>query len=265
MQFLSEFGYLVLGLWVLAESIGLPLPAMPVLLAAGALAAKGPMQLSVALAVSVFSCLVGDIFWFAIGRRGNHKVLRLICKISLEPDSCVRRTTNLVEKYGSKTLLVCKFIPGLNAVAAPLAGSTGMPILKFVVFDLLGSIIWCGTFLGAGYLFREQVTDLAAGLGHYKWLMVVTLLVLIPAAYIAFKYRQRRKFIREIWMERITPEELLQRIETGEKVVVVDLRHPLDFLPDPRILPQAIRIDPEELDQRITEIPRGQELVLYCT
>lgn len=265
MQFLAQFGYLVLGLWILAESIGLPLPATPMLLAAGALAAKGPMQLWLALMVSVCSCLISDLFWFGIGRKGNQKVLKFICRISLEPDSCVRRTTTLIEKYGPKSLLVAKFIPGLNAVAAPLSGSSGVPVRQFFLYDLLGSIIWCGTFLGAGYVFREKVTHLAERLGEYKWALTLTLLVIIPVAYITFKYWQRRKFIREIWTERITPEDLFHRIQAGEKVLVIDLRHPLDFLPDPRILPQAVRILPKELEQGQLEIPPGHEVVLYCT
>lgn len=265
MDFLAQFGYLVLGVWILAESIGLPLPATPMLLAAGALAAKGPFQLWLALTVSVFSCLVSDLFWFSVGRKGNQKVLKFICRISLEPDSCVRRTTKLIEKYGPKSLLIAKFVPGLNAVAAPLSGSSGVPLHRFLLFDLLGSIIWCGSFLGAGYLFREKVTHLAGRMGDFKWLLTLTLLVIIPLAYIAFKYWQRRKFIREIWMERISPEELFNRIQGGEKVLVVDLRHPLDFLPDPRMLPQAVRILPEDVEQGLPEIPRGHEVVLYCT
>lgn len=265
MQFLTQFGYVVLGVWILAESIGLPLPATPMLLAAGALAAKGPLQLWLCLAVAVCSCLVSDLFWFAVGRKGNQKVLKLICRVSLEPESCVRRTTKLIEKYGPKSLLVSKFVPGLNAVAAPLSGSTGVPLRRFILYDLLGSILWCGSFLVAGYLFREKVTSLADRLGNFKWMLVLTLLVIIPAAYIGFKYWQKRKFVREIWTERITPDELFQRLQDGEKVLVVDLRHPLDFLPDPRILPQAVRILPEELEQGLKEIPRGHEVVLYCT
>lgn len=264
-HFLTQFGYIVLGVWVLAESIGLPLPATPVLLAAGALSAKGPLQLWLALVVSVCSCVASDLFWFAVGRKGNQKVLRLICRISLEPDSCVRRTSKVIEKNGAKSLLVTKFIPGLNAVAAPLAGSSGVPLARFLIFDVLGSIIWCGSFLGLGYLFRERVTEFAVALGHFKWLVALVLLVIIPVAYIAFKYRQRQKFIRELWTERITPEELLQRIQKGESVVVLDLRHALDFLPDPRTLPNAIRITPDEVEQRAKNIPPGQEVVLYCT
>ncbi|HWZ43340.1 MAG TPA: VTT domain-containing protein [Candidatus Saccharimonadales bacterium] len=264
-QFLTQYGYIVLGGWVLAEQIGLPLPAAPILMAAGAMSAKGPFHFSLALVVTVFSCTLGDLFWFRVGQRGNHRVIQFLCRVSLEPDTCVRRTSSLIGKHGPKSLLVTKFIPGLNAMAAPLAGSGGVRLPVFLVFDLLGSILWCGTFLAVGYLFRERVTDIALGIGKFKGAIALSLLVVIPAGYIAFKSWQRRKFIREIWMERITPEELLQRIEARETMAIVDLRHPLDFLPDPRVLPDAIRISPDELEERYEEIPRDCEVILYCT
>jgi membrane protein DedA with SNARE-associated domain len=264
-QFLTQYGYVLLGGWVLAEQIGLPLPAAPVLLAAGAMSARGPFHFWAALSVAVFGCLLGDLFWFRVGQRGNQGVLKFICRISLEPETCVRRTSTLIEKYGPKSLLVTKFVPGLNAVAAPLAGSAGVGLPKFVAFNTLGSILWCGCFLGIGYLFREKVADIAIWMGQFKWTLALALLVVIPAAYIGFKYWQRRKFTRELWMERISAEELLQRIQGGESVIVVDLRHGLDFLPDPRTLPNAIRIPPDELELRYAEIPPDREVVLYCT
>lgn len=264
-QFLTQYGYILLGGWVLAEQIGLPLPAAPVLMAAGAMSAKGPFHFWLALTVSVIGCAVGDLFWFRIGQQGNRRVLNAICRISLEPDTCVRRTSDLIEKYGPKSLLVTKFVPGLNAVAAPLAGSAGLGLPKFLFFNLLGSILWCGCFLGIGYFFREKVGNIALWMAQFKWVIALTLLVVIPAAYITFKYWQRRKFTREIWMERISPEELLQRIQAGEGVTIVDLRHGLDFLPDPRTLPHAIRMAPNEVEQRYTEIPAQAEVVLYCT
>jgi membrane protein DedA with SNARE-associated domain len=264
-QFLTQYGYAVLGGWVLAEEIGLPLPAAPVLMAAGAMSAKGPFHLWIALLVAVLGCLVGDFFWFRIGQRGDHRVLRLVCRMSLEPDACVRRTTDLIGKYGPKSLLVVKFIPGLNAVAAPLAGSAGVSWSTYLTFNLLGSLIWCGCFLEIGYLFREKVSDIALWIGQFKWAVALALLIVIPAAYIVFKIWQRRRFTREIWMERITPEELMLRIQGNEPVLVVDLRHNLDFLPDPRTLPNAVRIPAEELPARYKEIPPDREIILYCT
>ena len=140
-----------------------------------------------------------------------------------------------------------------------------MSLPRFLFFDFLGSILWCGTFLGLGYLFRGELEDVALFLGRFKWLLGLVLLVVIPAGYIAFKRRQRQKFIREISMERIEPEELLKRINAGEQVVIVDLRHPLESLIDHTVLPSALRILPEELEQREHEIPRDREVVLYCT
>ena len=264
-QFLTEYGYMLLLAWVLAEQFGFPLPAAPVLLAAGALAGRGVFQLGTALAVGVTACMLSDLFWFHMGRRGGGRVLNFICRISLEPDSCVRRTSNAIGKYGPKSLLVTKFVPGLNAVAAPLAGSGAVSLPRFLFFDFLGSILWCGTFLGLGYLFRGELEDVALFLGRFKWLLGLVLLVVLPAGYIAFKRRQRQKFIREISMERIEPEELLKRINAGEQVVIVDLRHPLESLIDHTVLPSALRILPEELEQREHEIPRDREVVLYCT
>ncbi len=253
-QFLTEYGYMLLLAWVLAEQFGFPLPAAPVLLAAGALAGRGVFQLGTALAVGVTACMLSDLFWFHMGRRGGGRVLNFICRISLEPDSCVRRTSNTIGKYGPKSLLVTKFVPGLNAVAAPLAGSGAVSLPRFLFFD----------FLGLGYLFRGELEDVALFLGRFKWLLGLALVV-IPAGYIAFKRRQRQKFIREISMERIEPEELLKRINAGEQVVIVDLRHPLESLIDHTVLPSALRILPEELEQREHEIPRDREVVLYCT
>ena len=209
--------------------------------------------------------MLSDLFWFYMGRRGGGKVLNFICRISLEPDSCVRRTSNMIRKYGPKSLLVAKFVPGLNAVSAPLAGSGAVSLPKFLFFDLLGSILWCGSFLGLGHLFQGELEHIALFMGQFKWLLGLALLVVIPAGYIAFKNRQRQKFIRDISMERIAPEELLKRIDAGEQVVIVDLRHPLESLVDHTVLPNAIRILPEELEQRQHEIPRDREVILYCT
>ena len=265
MHFLAQYGYLVLLIWVFAEQLALPLPAAPIMLAAGALARQGPLHLAAALFVAVAGCLAGDVFWFYAGRRSGSKVLNFICRISLEPDSCVRRTSNTIEKYGPKSLLVAKFIPGINAVAAPLAGAGGVAWPTFLAYDLLGALIWCGSFLAAGYVFHAELAAITLWLGRFAWLLVLVLLVAIPGGYIAFKYRQRKRFLREIWTERVRPEDVLKQIEAGEALTIIDLRHPLDFLPDPRVLPSAVRITPDEFDQRYQEIPRDRDVILYCT
>jgi membrane protein DedA with SNARE-associated domain len=265
MQILAQYGYLVLLLWVFAEQLALPLPAAPIMLAAGALARQGPLHLFAAFLFAVAGCLAGDVFWFYAGRRSGSKVLNFICRISLEPDSCVRRTSNAIEKYGPKSLVIAKFIPGINAVAAPLAGVGGVAWPTFLIYDLLGAVLWCGSFLAAGYVFHSELAAITLWLGRFAWLMILVLLVVIPGAYIGFKYRSRRRFQRAIWTERVSPEDVLRQIEAGEALTIIDLRHPLDFLPDPRLLPSAIRITPDEFETRYQEIPRDRDVILYCT
>jgi cbb3-type cytochrome oxidase subunit 3 len=137
--------------------------------------------------------------------------------------------------------------------------------LQFVIFDVAGALLWTATFLGIGYVFHRELAMAVVWLGEFAWSLAVLLLLLIPAAYIAFKYRQKKKFVRALASERITPEEVLKQMEAGEPLTIIDLRHPLDFLPDPRTLPSAVRITLQELENKRAEIPRDRDVILYCT
>ncbi len=263
-QFLVRHGYAVLFLSVAAEQIGLPIPAVPVLLAAGALAGAGTMGLPAALGVALVATLMCDGAWYEVGRRRGAAVLRVLCRISLEPDSCVRRTESSFARYGSRSLVVAKFIPGVGAVAPPLAGMFHMRASRFLVFDTAGALVWAGAYLGVGFVFSgqiERLADHAALLG--SWLVV--LLVALAAGYIARKLHQRRRFLRELRVARITPQELKAKLDAGENVVVVDLRHRLDFEADPRTIPGAISLSVEDFEERWREIPADREVVLFCT
>ena len=257
-------GYAVLFAWVFAEQIGLPIPAIPILLAMGALAGSGRFSLPSALLVGVVASLASDIIWYELGRHRGHSVLNLLCRISLEPDSCVRRTENIYARHGARALLFAKFLPGLNTVAPPLAGMFRMRLGRFLLCDGAGALLWVGTFTGAGYLFSEQLERIATLALHLgTWLLVLLLGGL--AAYIAWKYIQRRRFLRQLHIARITPEELKQKLEAGEEIVVVDLRHSLEFEGDTVKLPGALHLLPDELEHRHQEIPRDRDIVLYCT
>lgn len=263
-EFLIRHGYTVVFAWVFAEQLGLPLPAIPVLLAAGALAGTGKLSLALILGAGVIAALAGDLIWYEIGRRRGAKVLNLLCRISLEPDSCVRRTETSFSKHGAKLLLVAKFIPGLNTIAPPLAGIFQMRFARFLLFDSAGALVWAGLFIGLGYIFSnqiERVADRAAALGG--WLLVFAVAAL--AGYIAWKYIQRQRFIRRLRIARIRPEELRAKIEAGEEVVIVDLRHSVDFEADPFTIPGAHHLDAEEIEQHHDAIPRDRDVVLYCT
>jgi membrane protein DedA with SNARE-associated domain len=263
-SFLLRHGYALLFAIVLVEQAGLPLPALPVLLAMGALVGAGHFNMAVALLVVVAACLVADLAWFELGRRHGARILALLCRISLEPDSCVRRTENALAAGGARTLLLAKFLPGLSTAAPPVAGMLHMRLSRFLLWDVAGAVLWSGSYLALGYVFSDQlerIADLVAGLGS----RLVTVIAAGLALYILWKYIQRRRFIRELAVARITPEELRRRLEAGEDVVVVDLRHSMEFDADPATVPGAIHVLPDELDARHGEIPRDRDVILYCT
>jgi membrane protein DedA with SNARE-associated domain len=264
LEFLLHHGYLVVVVWVFAEQAGLPLPSSPLLLAAGALSGTGHLNLMACLALAVFASVTSDTLWYQLGHRKGIKVLQWLCRISLEPDSCVRRTESLFEKQGAKSLLVAKFIPGLSAVATPLAGIFHMRLRRFLIFDVLGAIFWAGTFLGVGYVFADQLEDVAAEASQLGSGLLVLLLALL-AGYISFKFVARQKFLRDLRISRITVDELKHKIDSGENLSIVDLRHSLDFEADPETIPGAVHIDSKELTEKNGLLPLDREIILYCT
>jgi membrane protein DedA with SNARE-associated domain len=264
LAFLMQHRYAVLFSVVLLEQLGLPIPATPFLLGAGALAGMGQLSFGAALGLAVSASFASDLVWYQAGRRRGGSILRLLCRISLEPDSCVRRTENTFARYGARTLLVSKFVPGLNTVATPLAGIVGMRLPVFVLYSIAGGTLWAGTFLLLGHAFRHQldaVARLAIALGG----RLAAVLAVLFAAWLAWKWHERRRFLRALRVARIGPEELKLKLDAGEDVVIVDLRHALDFEADPRTIPGALRFAAEDLEETHAAIPRGREVVLYCT
>lgn len=263
-EFLERHGYLVLISWVFAEQLGLPIPSIPILLAAGALAGAGRLGLSAALLCCLLAAMSADAIWFQMGRLRGVQILRLVCRISLEPDSCVRRTEGVFSRQGVRTLLYAKFLPGLNTVAPPLAGVVGMELWRFLLFDALGTLLWASTFLGLGYVFTGEIEQVAVRAESMRgWSLAVAVLGL--ACYIAYKSIARQRFLRELRIARIGVDELKARIDSGESLVIVDLRHALDVAVDPETIPGALRMDAEELQVRNDWVPRDSEVILFCT
>jgi len=264
-EVLAQYGYVMLFGFVLAEQVGLPVPAVPALLGVGALAGTGRMSLLLAFAVVLAASLPPDLVWYELGRRRGSRVLGLLCRMSLEPDSCVRRTENLFTRTGRKALVIAKFFPGLSTIAPPLAGMVGVGRVPFIVLDSAGAITWAGVWMGLGYVFSnalELVAAWAARLGHYVGVVAAAVL----AAYVVVKYVERRRFLRSLRIARITPDELKRRLDAGDgDVAVIDTRSALDVAAEPYAIPGAIWIDAEEIDHRHHELPRNRELVLYCT
>src|SRR6266487_6077195 len=192
-QFLIRHSSLVLFAAVFADQVGLPIPAVPVLLAAGALAGAGQMNLGMAVGLGVAACLVGDLIWYYLGRyRGRH-VLNLLCRISLEPDSCVRRTENFFVRHGSKSLILAKFLPGLNTVTPALAGLFDVSVGRFMLYNGLGAVLWTVTFILPGYMLSDQLERLATHATRLGILVVAAL-----ALYVIYKYARRRQLLRAL-------------------------------------------------------------------
>jgi len=267
-QFLVKHGYSVVFATVFARQICLPVPAILFLLAAGALAGSGKLSLVAALTLAVTACVLADLVWYEAGRRWGDRILHFIHGLALDPDAADRRSKKNFARYGPQVLVVAKFVVGLDAAAPPLAGMSGTSRLRFVAFDAVGAALWSGAYAGLGYIFSQDLDRAvvyAAGMG--KLLAVIALAGL--CIYVGRKLVRWQRFMREFRLARITPEELKQKLDTGEQVFVVDLpgggRHPRNRLG----IPGAVRIDPRRLEQyrphdRKAQIPRDREIVLYC-
>jgi len=261
---LQMYGYLLLFAWVLIEQFGIPLPATPVLLAAGALSAEGQFSFSTALAVGVAASMLADTIWFIVGRKYGHHVLRILCKMSLEPTTCVRRTQDSFGRRRATTLMIAKFVPGLATLAPPVAGENGMGLGTFLFFDGIGSALWVGALLAVGRFFGDLLKHNAQVLDWVGRFSGLLLFLGIVGFFVARLWR-RRAILKDLAAARLEPVELKRQLDDGEHVYIVDLRHPLELLPDPFTLPGALHFSPDSLAARHNEIPRDRDVVLFCT
>lgn len=249
---------------VLLEQLGLPVPAVPTLVVAGALAADGRLPFARLLLVALLATLAADSLWFLLGRRHGQRLLRTLCRISLSPDTCVRQTEGVFEKYGLASLLFAKFVPGYSTVAPPLAGASGTSYTRFLLFTSGGTLLWAGSALLLGAAFHgavDRVLGALASLGGWALVVLAGGLLL----YILFKWQQRRRFYRFLRMARIRVHDLRGLMDAGEAPVVVDVRSQNARLRDPRKIPGARMIDLEDLDAHVALLPADREIVLYCT
>ncbi|HMD83535.1 MAG TPA: VTT domain-containing protein [Terriglobia bacterium] len=261
---LRQYGYSFILLAVFAENLGLPVPSYPVILVAAALAAPLRLRLPVILIVCIFAALGGDGIWYQLGRSRGRPILRRLCSLSLSPDSCVHRTERVFQRYGIKSLLVAKFVPGLNTVAPPLAGMLKVNPLRFIAVDLAGITLWAGSAMALGWAFRTEVEWAMEWLAAFGRTGVLILAVLL-AGWLLLKWVERWRFYRLLERSRIPAPELKERLDRGEPIVIVDLRSDLSYHGDGVKVASAIWIPPEDFEERYTEIPRGRPVVMYCT
>ena len=269
LAFFVEYAYGILFLWVLVEQLGVPIPSIPLLLTAGTLSATHRLHASLALGVVVMACLIADSVWYFLGRRFGGAVLRLLCRLSLEASTCVAKTEGYFSRRGPITLLFAKFVPGLSTLAAPIAGQSGMPYTRFLLWDLAGSIVWGESYLLAGRFFGD-VAKRSAPFLHLLSRFAFVIFVTLVIGLISWRVWKNRRFLLEMRELRLEPQELKHMLDVAEEQgntapFIVDLRHPLDYLPDPRVLPGAVRIGPSDLVEQGKLLPRDRDVVLYCT
>jgi len=249
---------------VLLDQIGLPVPAVPTLIVAGAIAADGQMPLSALFAWSVIACLVADCTWYLVGQKYGIRVLKTLCKISLEPDSCVSQTQIRFERWGINSLVIAKFIPGLAIIAPPMAGAMRIGWLRFVFLSTCGAVLWVGTGLVAGMLFKAQIARLLEHLSEIGGVAGAGVVILL-AAYIAFKWWERSRFYKMLRMAQISVADLYELIQEGAAPLIIDVRSITARALEPRWIPGALHVPLQDVARRLKELPRDRDIILYCT
>ncbi|MEE8244761.1 MAG: VTT domain-containing protein [Pseudomonadales bacterium] len=261
---LIEYGYLILLAWVFADQAALPLPGEPILVGAGVLAGTGSLDIVTVLLVATGAALSADLAWYAIGKWRGRSILKFLCKLSLEPDYCVRQTGVTFQRYGPATLLVSNFVPGLQTLIPPLAGVFGVPFLPFAGMRLVGTVIWVATFVLPGYYFADQAAEL---LDQSSQVLTGIAVALVAAllAYIAYKFARRQWFLRALRVDVVKPEALKQELDDGALPHIVDLRGRLEIESFPHTIPGASVIPIEEIDDHLEALSQKRDLILYCT
>ncbi len=260
---LIAHGALIVFLVTLAARIGAPLPAAPLLVVAGGVSMAGQLSLAICVVCSVIANLIGDAVWYQAGRWRGHRVMRLLCKISLSPDTCVRQSEGILSRWGGSSLIAAKFLPGISVVAAPMAGALGMSWRRFLWYDLLAALLWSLVFLAIGMIFSTQITlvlDVMTEFGTIAAAVIIVALALI----VAFRYGKRRWMKSARYASRISVTELRELIRRGEAPVVIDVRSSIAMLQDARRVPGALIVTLAQLPATAAELPRDRDIVLYC-
>lgn len=258
------FGLEFVFLNVLLMQLGVPVPAVPTLIVAGALAGDGRLSGAGVAALAVSACLIGDSTWYLAGRRFGGRVMGVLCRISLTPDVCVSQTQARFERWGPRALIVAKFIPGLSMVAPPLAGATRMAYRRFAGYSLIGSCLWVAAPLLGGMLLRPEINALLprlAGVGG----AALALGALVLAGYVLFKWWERRRFYAALDMARIGVHDLRAQLAASPAPLVVDVRSPTACTLELQRIPGALHIAAQDVAQHLGELPHDRAVILYCS
>ncbi len=261
----SERGVAVVFFATLAARLGAPIPASAVLVVAGGLAAMGQLSLWSTVLGSLLGNLLGDAAWFYAGRRFGHRIMRLLCKVSLSPDTCVRQSESLITRWGGTSLIAAKFVPGVSVVAPPMAGALHMSTARFIGFDTLAALIWSAAFLIPGWIFSTQIQAVLDALADAGAAALLVLLVAVVAG-IGLRYWRRRAMLMAVDIPRVTVEELHELMASDAPPVLIDVRSAAGTELDPRRIPGAIVVHLQDMKKNrgIPDLPAGRDVILYC-
>lgn len=261
---LTQHGLTLVFANVLLAQLGVPLPAVPLLVLAGAFVAQGNLSVAPLLVVTIVASLLGDTPWYFAGRRHGYSILRTLCRIAIEPDSCVKQTENVFLRWGPAALIVAKYIPGFATVAPPLAGTMKIPFPRFVFLSAVGALLWAVAPIAAGAWFHTEV-DWALQQLEKMGAGAIALIIAALAIYVGIKAGQRYLLIRFLRSVRVSVEELREMLQQGERPLILDVRSALARKFDPRAIPGAIAVDIDDPGGALPGMSEDREIVVYCT
>jgi membrane protein DedA with SNARE-associated domain/rhodanese-related sulfurtransferase len=261
---MAHYGLMIVVINVFLDQVGFPIPAVPTLVVAGAVAVDGQMSLPAVFFCGALACLAADCGWYLVGQKYGIRVLKTLCRISLEPDSCVSQTQTRFERWGVNSLVIAKFVPGLAIIAPPLAGAMRIGWLRFIALSSCAAALWVGTSLVAGILFKSQIARLLEHLADIGSVAVVGAAALL-LAYIGYKWWERSRFYKMLRMARISVADLYALMQAGAAPTVVDVRSSTARELEPRWIPGALHVPLQDVSVRLKDLPRDREIILYCT
>ncbi len=266
LSLISHHGYLFLAIVCFAEAIGLPMPAALAILTAGAVAAYGDLHFYLVFGAGVLAMISGDVILYFMGRVSGWALLGLLCRLSANPETCILRSAEYFYRRGKLTLLFAKFVPGINTMSPPLAGSMKMRLRDFLQFDAIGAGLYVGAYALAGYLFSDALRAITRGLRSAGFAAEVVFGVGL-AAYVVYRIRVYRKYRLLDVIPRVPAEELARRLasDAAQNMLIADVRSHGYYDADSERIAGSIRIEPNNLMEEVKNLSKDREIYLYCT
>jgi membrane protein DedA with SNARE-associated domain len=262
----THHGYSLIVAVVFAEAIGLPVPAALALVAGGAAAGSGILRTPAVLGLSVLATMLGDCMLYVLGRYMGWTLLGLLCKVSANPETCILRSAESFYKRGKLTLVIAKFIPGVNTMAPPLAGSMRMRPEQFLRLDLAGAVLYISAYFFLGYLFRDFLVSIVHGFQAAGRAVEMTFLVAL-AVYIGYRAWLYRKHAVYRIVPRVQVEELVHKLASEDRgqILLADVRSYGYYDADSARIRGSVRIEPNNLAEELKNLPKDKDIYLYCT